>query len=504
MTRILLLFLLMPLCFPVEAQQSDSLSVPLHVGSFFEKGDLKHFSFGVFSGVNYGHLKGDLQMGKWEKQGGPSTGVYIDYALSRFFSIHTEMLYQRLYYHYKNYNEAHVGRDPGPVLHTMESGLRSVFPYPARSEDSRYWNFSFYRIPMQVQFHTPTRLRFSLAGGVVFSFLDQYGQSGASRSYYPLLSSYAPLVSSSMYYAPYLRQEKDDLPQHDWGMMYSAGLSYTVAEHLQLAIAGRFYAGHRVFMDGLEGKAQVPEWIFKMGYSGISHPDGNAGVRENVASVSKLLIKYRAGLLLSNHRGNQFQSSYASQLGPSAGVSFDWQFDPHFSLEAGLSYNRKGYHLKDSSISSFRFLPSRMDHLAVETDTRIDLDYLMIPLMLNLRFGEPLTFYMQGGFYHGFLINARSQGTRLEENTSGDEYRRSKISVCDHMEGYIRGNDWGWIAGAGIRLPLTGSYKLELGLRYDQSLINNYKSLSNSSIFGDRAFFNESVKWSVGLQVPIY
>ena len=429
-----------------------------------------------------------MKRGKWQINPGATSGIYLEYALSGYFDLHTELVYETLYLTNKEYS----------TLYYDQPSWSSSFyphwptPYPTEYSRTRQWNFSFYRVPVQLQFHTQSRLRFKLAAGISFSFLDQALRPTLS---YPVYLKNHTITSPS---------DKDDFPQHDVGYYFSAGLEYPIDERWNIGLSGRYYSGNREFIYP-ETSLESMALMMHVGYSGMGRRDVDQRVSSGDSLPNKWFVSYKGGMLLSNHRGNQHQDSYSPRPGFAAGVGFQYLLDDIYSLKAEVLYQRRGYHLEDSSRSVFRMASSSGQNLQYNTDTRIDLDYFSIPLLLNIRFGRDENFFVNGGIYYSYNFNAKTTGTQYEIHATPDAYRKRKIKVYDHMEGYIKDHDWGWVVGAGLNLPLWGANRLEIEMRYDQSFADNFHSLeSDRSLIDDRALYNESIQWTIGLQVPVY
>jgi len=446
---------------------------------------LENFSFGVQSGMNFSSLNGELKSGKWETQPGPTAGVFIDYWLSSHFNIHTELFYQKLYYHHRGYQYI---RPEDNFYRTS-----SIWHYPSIRNA---WNYSFYRIPLQLGFNTLSKPRFNLSAGISFSFLDKY-------------SDYKSYVNPGPWYKEGLMQEqihsaKENLPQHDFGYLFSAGFSYPISGNFEIGLDGRYYTGHREFLESYEGKIEAFEMMMKIEYTGfMDRQTYNKTSKENT-SEDKVFLTYKSGLLMSRHRGNSYQNSYSPAFAFSPGISFEFLLNQTTSLQTELLFDRKGYKMEASSQNVFRVTPSNNENREYQTDTRIKLDYFVLPFYLTLRFGEPVTFYLNGGFYYGYNMNAQTTGEQVEVDRASGNYLKNERQVYDHMEGYIKNNDWGWLTGGGLLLPLYNQYRLDIELRYDQSFINSFDLTEQyHSVYEDRSLFNESFHLMVGLQIPV-
>jgi len=448
---------------------------------------LNRFSLGLASGVNFGAPQGELKTGKWQMPTGATNGFYLKYALSDYFDFHTELIHESLNLTNKMYYTV-------PYESSYRRWDMIMPPSPSQYCTTRQWNFSFYRVPVQLQFHTRSRLRFEMAAGISFSFLDQATSPSCS---YPINYLDKPVLTSS--------GNKSDFPQHDFGYSFSAGLEYSIGEHWDIGLSGRYYSGNREFLESSESSLESMALMMHIGYTPLENRDLTKRPASRDSLNTRWLLAYKGGMLLSNHRGGQHQGAYAPRLGFAAGVGFQYLLDDTYSLKAEVLYQRKGYHLDDSSRYGFRMASSPDPNYQYSTDTRVGLDYFAVPLLLQIRFGRNETFFVNGGFYYSYNFNAKATGTQYETHSTPDAYRRRKIKLYDHMEGYIKDHDWGWVVGAGLNLPLWGANRLEIEVRYDQSFFDNFHDLgSGRSLVDDRTLFNESIQWTVGFQVPVY
>ena len=460
-----------------EPEKSDRIEA---YSQFSEK-----LSFGVHSGMNFSYLDGELKSGKWETQSGPTAGVFIDYWLNSHFNIHTELVYQKLYYHHRSYQYIR------PEYYDL---YRSIVPY---SSIRNAWNYSFYRIPLQLGFNTFSKPRFNFSAGISFSFLDEYTDD---KAYYR-----GPGIwPESMLSQEQIHSVEEDLPQHDFGLLFSAGFSYPVSDDFEIGLDGRYYTGHREFMESYKGEIEALELMMKIGYTGFMDRHMRPKKPKESGEGNKVFLTYKSGLLISRHRGSTYQHNYSPGFAFSPGISFEFLLNQTASFQAELLFDRKGYNMEASSQIVYRVAPTSNDNEEYQTDTRVKLDYFVLPFYLTLRFGKPLTFYVNGGFYYGYNMNAQTTGKQVKVDRSGENYLKNETQVYDHMEGYIKNNDWGWLTGAGLRLPVYNQYKLDIELRYDQSFINSFDLPDRyESPAEDRSMFNESFHLMVGLQIPV-
>lgn len=427
---------------------------------------------GIMSGVNFSDIHGDFAKGKWQSKPGPVIGVFADYSFSKIISVQTGLDYSALYYEYRPY------RHPQVVL-PMSWLSSSIYPTPGyyRYENEK-WDFSFFRIPLYLKLSTPTRLKFELAAGGYYSFITK-SETGLPEYY-------------------------DNTPKNDFGFIFSAGFSYPVNDKLQLFLNGRYISGRQKIMEFNNAKNGATEITFGMGYSGFF--EKNRTVKHEIAykdtSEYKVFIKYKGGFNVSWNGGDQHNNSYSAKPGFTGGISLDYYLVEQFSLQTGILFVRKGFNMQDSSASFHRYVPVG-NHMYL-VDTKIDIDYIVIPLLMNLDVyaGKAVTVFVNFGPYVGIKLNARCTGMATTEFSSEGAYTLEQVNVYDDIEGLIRKDDWGGILGAGISIPVFNKYKLDFDFGYSFGLVNIYEPLNGSN--SDSIIKNQSLQLTAGFKVPLY
>ena len=192
---------------------------------------------------------------------------------------------------------------------------------------------------------------------------------------------------------------------------------------------------------------------------------------------------------------------YSNATGFSTGLSFMYRLSKYFSLQSELLYERKGYEIKGESNSFFKYTPGSNYTI----DNRVNLDYVTIPLLLNVRFGQKLQVYFNTGIYAAMQMNARCTGTAYNSYTNGITYQEYKTTVYDDIDGYMKSTDWGWAIGSGIQYPVLQKYKLDFAFRYNKGFTNIYSNHYNQTPVEneDTEIKNKSYAFSLGFQIPI-
>jgi opacity protein-like surface antigen len=449
----------------------------------------QRFSFGGFSGINFSNVHGNLTSNKWLSKPGPSAGILVEYRLSKLFSLQSEVNFLQNYYEMKTYESY----SPGPIYFT-ENALSSSFCYiPVPSPRQYHWDFSFLRFPLLIKYYTPTRLQLGLGGGMFYSFLLNDDLSKQERED--------------------AEKENRDIypPTYDWGYLFSADLSYPVTESLRLFVNGRISTGRKVFIENQHGRNGASEFSFGMKYT----PPQNKQNKRSITKIdyhgtadslpSKVYLKPQVGIACSWNAG-QKNGHYNEVLGSSTGIIIGYRLDRTVSVQSGVRFMRKGYALADSSIYNHRY-GYRATTRSNEVDTKILLDYLTVPLNLNLSFGNRYAFYLDLGTYAGFLVNASCRGTVIRTYPTEYAYQVERIKLNDAVEGYYKSVDWGYLAGAGIQFPLRNSMKFDLGIHYSGSISKILEKPEQNGSYAtkeDLSIKNGSIALQFGLQIPIH
>ncbi len=432
---------------------------------------------GIKNGMNFSDIHGDFTSGKWQSKPGPVAGMFVEYSLNQIIGFQTGLDYSKLYYEFLAYQNS---PDPYPYLESTYSFWPLTYPRP----NVRKRDFSFFRIPLYLKFSTPTRLRFELAAGVFYSFL---------------LNSEKEIVSKD--YKNYYGTDS----KNDFGFIFSAGFSYPVSDHVKLFLNGRYITGRKVFDEYQNAKNGASEITIGMGYSGfLKHKSLKHEIAFNDSSDAKVWIKYKGGLNVSWVGTNKHQDSYSPKPGSVAGISLGWLLADQFSLQADILFERKGYRMNDSSSVFYRKFPDESNFYMV--DSRIDLDYLVIPLLLNIHAGKSVPVFINLGPYYGIKLNARCTGDALFENSSDFGYNLNRVNIYDNIEGLVRNSEWGWIMGGGVGIPVWGKYMLNIDFRYSVGFYNIYKKEEKSWLSGinDDVLHNQSLQLTAGFTVPLY
>jgi hypothetical protein len=449
----------------------------------------QRFSGGVISGTGFSDYHGNFISGKWNPKPGTIAGAFMRYSLTSVLGFETGMEYTTQSYHFKSYGYA-----PSNQFYPMQA-LRYIIGPTVPSWETARWDYSFVRFPLYLTVSTPTRLRVSLSGGIYVSRTVNHDFSGNGSYNYPDYSN-----------SVYTQDPEPEVPKFDNGMAFASSLSYPAGKHLMLQVSGRYFIGHKAFIEPYGGRTGAKELTIGIVYGGPFTTDKSSspGVHGDTAK-SRLLLVPVSGIGFSWADRPDRPKDFGSGWGMSAGMLLEYKLDNALSAISGLMYEPRGYCLNDSSSEFYRHAQSLW--LKYDVNTRIDLNYAVIPVLLKIHGGSPFTIYLMGGPYFGMLLNARATGKATSGSSYSGGYVRNEVTVYNDIEGNIRSFDFGWIIGGGFQFPLPGSCVLTTGIQYDTGTVNILKhpeEKEDVSSVTDRVLHNRSLRLQIGIAIPIH
>jgi len=430
---------------------------------------------GILSGSNFSNIRGNNQSGEWKNKMGSVSGVWFDYAFSPVLSVGTEFNYTSLYYQHLDYQTYY----PYPTYLDYSTIAPTQYYYP------QSWNFNFFRFPLYFKLSTPTKLRFELSAGMYFSLLQ---------------------LPTPTYYSD------KDYPTSEFGKIFSVGLTYPITDKIEIFAKGRYISGNREYISYNNGKNASSELIFGVGYSGLFNKmkflkKTNYSLCDS--SDCKISISYRVGANLSWIETDKGSGSYKPKVGLTSGVVVNYSINENTGIQTELLLEKRGFQLNDSTSSHYRFIAnSNNQNSKYYTNSTIETTYFTIPLLFELKFSDPFRVHVNTGPYYSTLINAKATGNLITENKIDNYYNKTKTTINDNIDGVIAPDDWGWIIGGGIQIPLIYNWKLDIEARYQTSW-SNFLVLppSNSSMTDNKStqyMSNRSFTLLFGLNIPIY
>ncbi len=429
-------------------------------------------SAGFFSGMNISDIHGNSYSGKWKFKPGPVQGVFLDYNPGRIIGFSTGMNYSTIYYEHKFYTYGES------IYYGLSSS--SFFPGPYYSPNE-VMDFSFITIPAQLKFTIPSKPSLNLSAGVFWSFVQDHNMN----SYY----------------------HNNEVEKKDFGFIYSAGLSYPFSNDFDVLLRVRYLSGRKNFLEFPDYRHGSIDFNLGVSFNGfLNGSDRNNKKEENDSSLSKLRLVYFGGTDLSWNSPGNSEGNYSVSLGPSAGFRLDIPVGSKTEFRTGLSFERTGYSLRDSSDVFYGY--NINDGAEYLVDTKTTIDYIEIPALLKFNIGRSNICYLSTGPYLAIKLNARSTGEAFSNEESSSMYRHVRTVVYDDLEKLIKDNDTGWTLGSGITIPVFGKFHAEVGLQYKFGFRDVFdgSSFSESDEYENMKSLirNRSLSFHIGLKMPVY
>jgi len=241
-----------------------------------------------------------------------------------------------------------------------------------------------------------------------------------------------------------------------------------------------------------------------MAYTGLlkSRQSRTKYVQSDTINES-ILLAYNGGINISMNSSDYFRNKYSLNYGPSAGLSLYFRLSDGAYLRTGVSFERTGYSLRDSSDVFYLYNVEKAASYYV--NTRTSADYIMLPVMLHFLAGRDRNLFINTGPYMALKLNARCKGEAFSESENEGFYSLTRIVVYDDIEGLIKDNDIGWIFGGGFVLPFAARYSIELGFHYRIGLKDVFDNQNFSPVETDKSIIRNSVfSITTGIRVPVY
>ena len=422
---------------------------------------------GLYSGVNFSDIHGQDFGGKWKSKPGPVQGFYLGWSLNKSLGIQTGINFSTVYYE-----------------HTL---LYYPVEFDIKGPDYYYqgvgkMDFSFIRVPLLFTIHIPSVIQFNMRAGLIFSFLKDHS------------------LSDVYYYS-----ESGIAKKTDFGYMFSSGISYPINNKIKATFNVSYLTGRKHLLENSNLRQGSSEFVLGIDYEFLkkNKKDINPGLAID-STLKKVTVTYRGGVDISWNGLDSDKSKYSTDAGPSLGFSVNFMMEPGFSFITGVSFERKGYSMKDSSASFFKYLNKGTPMYYV--DAKVQMDYAVIPLLMNLSFGKSHIFFFNTGPWLGLKLDARNVGVAYNESRSESYYTVTKTVIYDDLVRYIKSTDIGWIFGTGISVPFLKRYKVDLALRYNTGFNNVFNKTivaeQQSSSIADHEIRNRTISFLIGITIP--
>ena len=450
-------------------KQFKSLIIFILIFNYFTSASSQKLAAGYYGGVNFSDIHGNGISGKWKFKPGPSEGIYIDYSLNRIFGFRTGVKY------YTNYYEHIYGYQAEPYLFLPEPWPR--WPY---NQGNEKMDFSFISFPLQVRLSIPSLPGLDLMAGIYEAFITDYSENYPHEFLKP--------------------------PKSDFGYIYSVGFTIPLTDRLKAIINSSYTTGRTRILDYSGTHNGSIDFNLGIAWKGFLK-DKNRKIKEARDTASeKVFLIYKGGFNVSWNSGEKEREKYSLNTGPSIGFLINFRLSPNSSLRTGLSFDRTGYSLKDSSDSFYRYYLE--DYAGYYVDSRISIDYLTLPLLVNFDIGHNERFFFNAGPYIDIRLNARCKGTAYFNAGSQGSYNLYERVIYDDLTSAIKQYDFGWIFGGGVNFILFKKLTIESGLQYRKGFRDVFKEAylmeTSPAESTESILENSSFSFQIGLRVPVF
>jgi hypothetical protein len=402
-------------------------------------------TLGLYSGTNFSDIHGQDFGGKWSSKPGPSLGLNIGYSFNKSLGIQTGIGYSTVYYEHKDYY-------PYQYFEAQPTYNSDI---PTISYISETMDFNYLRIPFLFTVKIPTAIQVNLKAGLFLSYLKDY----SSNTYY--------------FYSKPDKPEKFDL-----GYIVSSGISYPVTDKLRTSLNASYLTGSKRFLNDHRYRNGYSEFTLGLEYSpGRKDKIRTDPITLQDSTTDGITVSLKGGFNVSWNPQSVDGKKYLPGFGPSAGLNVNFPLGREFFLVSGISFERKGYSIEDSSASFYSYGTRRNQMYNV--DTKVQTDYAVLSALLRFPLGRSQRFYFSTGPWVGLKIKARNIGVAYYETHSGGNYSFYKYTVYDDLERLIKNDDMGWLFNSGISLLFYKQYKIDLALQFS----TGFKDVFDRSFF---------------------
>jgi len=202
---------------------------------------------------------------------------------------------------------------------------------------------------------------------------------------------------------------------------------------------------------------------------------------------TEVKLGVHGGLSIPNIRGNQndpFSKGFASRQGPFFGIFMEKELAPHWSLVAEVNYTSQGGLRKGPQPITMDLGPGLPPVLYANFRNETILDYLEVPIMGRLAFGNKVRFFVNAGPYVGILIRARAvtegmSALFLDEDLTMPISGEVDLGADTNVKDSLKSTNLGLIGGGGLMYPL-GPGDLILEAHFQLGLTTIQKDVETS------------------------
>lgn len=438
----------------------------------------QYFTAGIYSGMNFSDIHGQDIGGKWSPKSGPSEGFFLGYSFNKSFGFQTGLEYSSVYYDYKPYTYPYY-----PIYYADQY----IMPFqvqniaPVIYNPYKVMNISYLRLPFLFSVSVPSVVKFHMRAGIYYAFRQNY--------------------SMDLYYYPnYLKPKKID-----FGYIFSSGISYPLSNNLEASLNINYIEGRKQFLENYNYRHGSSEFVLGIDYKFLNKKSTEIGTTHiKDSSSNKVTVTYRGGFNVSWNAHSVNGKKFSPISGPALGFAVNIPLGYGLFFITGASFERAGYAMKDSSTSFYSYMKND-NYQMYYVDTKVQMDYAVIPLLMSFPIGRSQKIFINTGPWLGLRLNARNFGEAYTEYRSESGYSVNKTDVYDDLNRLIKGSESGWLFAGGVNIPLPGKYTIQLALQYT----TNFNSVINKSTAEQLnpgseipVIRNKTISFMIGLTLP--
>jgi hypothetical protein len=189
------------------------------------------------------------------------------------------------------------------------------------------------------------------------------------------------------------------------------------------------------------------------------------------------LLGVKVGSNCTNINSSNFSSQNNTKTGLSAGLTFEFLIQKHFSLGMDLIYNQLGFS------DDILFTDNQGNITGEKNTTTFNYDYVSVPIKSGFTIGNKLYGFTNIGIVPSILINAST--TMLNE----------KHDVTNRVSKF----DFAGLVEIGGGYKFSGRYWLFTSFSYQQS----FTTITNSNYFANRKITHYGMTFNLGLKYAL-
>ncbi len=203
----------------------------------------------------------------------------------------------------------------------------------------------------------------------------------------------------------------------------------------------------------------------------------------NLTFARETWMGFQAGLSLPNLKGgdNPLSQGFTSRRAPFFGIMINHKISAAFALKTEICYSSQGGQrngLQPIAADQVPFpLPPDLT-LYANFNNKAIIDYLEVPVMLEINRGERMKFFLDGGIYAGYRVRAKTvtSGTSLiyldpDGTMPLDPNLQVPFDATTDISKEINRWNFGLCGAAGVKMPVRGGMAVA-SVRFDCGLTN--------------------------------